>query len=307
MPVGGKAWKRALLAAMAAVLVVAAGVLGWMRANPPRHCPAGLAVLTDESNGYQRCCGQGQRLVSGSCVGAPARCAADMLVTSSGCVPRRQRVPLRAGRLVIAANDWEAEARIVPRDTPVSGFAIDSHEVVEKDWQECVEHGWCPALPLSGEPGRPMVGVTATEAERYCRFRGGALPTGDQLAFAARGPEGRRYPWGPAGALCRRAAFGLAEGPCGWGAGGPDLAGTHPLGATPQGVHDLAGNVAEWARRKPPPTEAEGEQTWEVRGGSWQDAAGAALRTWAAVVQPGASRSPTIGFRCAYFEPDGTR
>jgi len=239
----------------------------------------------------------------GRCEGVPSNCAEGMAKTATGCVAERSRVPIVGGRLVITASDWEAEARVVPRDTMVPEFAIDSHEAIEADWQECVDRGACPDLPLAGEPGRPMVGVTAAAAETYCRFRGGSLPTSDQLAFAARGDPGRRYPWGLAGAICRRAAFGLADGPCGWGATSPELAGSRPSGATPEGVHDLAGNVAEWARRSPMGSDGsniDAPTTWEVRGGSWRDAAAAALRTWAAVPQPPETQAPTIGFRCAY-------
>lgn len=294
---GGKRVARAILTVLTVGLVASAAVLGWHRANPPRHCPAGLRSLADRDSGYRRCCGQGQRLDGDRCVGAPLGCADGMDVTPAGCIAQRRQVPIAAGRLVITATDWEATSRIEPRDTEVAAFAIDSHEVVERGWQQCVAEGRCPPIPLTGEPGRPVTGVTAAEAQGYCHLRGGELPTSDQLAFAACGAAGRRYPWGATGAVCRRAVFGLIDGPCGWGARGPDLAGSRPSGATPEGVLDLAGNVAEWARR----TGDGGETTgWEVRGGSWRDAAAADLRTWAAVERDPETRSSTIGFRCVY-------
>src|SRR6185503_21054203 len=101
----------------------------------------------------------------------------------------------------------------------------------------------------------------------------GALPSRDQLAFAAAGQTGRRYAWGDTGAVCRRAAWGLASGPCAEGASGPEIAGAHPDGASPEGVLDLAGNVAEWSA----PDRADAPVA-EVRGGSFADGAASALR-----------------------------
>ncbi len=73
------------------------------------------------------------------------------------------------------------------------------------------------------------------------------------------------------------------------------MAGSHPDGASREGVHDLAGNVAEWA------TSPEGEdELADVLGGSWGDAEAAALRGWSHRSVPKTTRAPTIGFRCVY-------
>jgi formylglycine-generating enzyme required for sulfatase activity len=90
--------------------------------------------------------------------------------------------------------------------------------------------------------------MTRREAERFCEAHGGRLPTEDEwivAAVSAMNPP-RRYPWGDTGAVCRRAAWGLKDGPCARGTGGPDTVGAHPDGDSPLGLHDLAGNVAEW-------------------------------------------------------------
>src|SRR6185312_3646616 len=173
----------------------------------------------------------------------------------------------------------------------VAPFDLDALEVTESRWSACATAGACPSLELSGEPGRAVAGVTFDDASRFCAWAGGALPTRDQLAFAAAGRSGRRYAWGDTGAVCRRAAWGLVAGPCGWGARGPELAGSHPDGASPEGVLDLAGNVAEWANA------ADGSA--EVRGGSYADGAANALRAWQRRVIPPGPRSREIGFRCA--------
>ncbi|MDB4941803.1 MAG: hypothetical protein JWP97_1337, partial [Labilithrix sp.] len=113
---------------------------------------------------------------------------------------------------------------------------------------------------------------------------------------AAAGDRPRRYPWGDTGAVCRRAAWGLARGPCGKGATGPDTVGAHPDGATPLGIHDLAGNVAEWVEA----SDAAARGLAVVRGGSFETDLATDLRTWVRREVPEGTREPSIGFRCAY-------
>jgi iron(II)-dependent oxidoreductase len=72
-----------------------------------------------------------------------------------------------------------------------------------------------------------------------------------------------------------------------------ELAGSRPDGATPEGLLDITGNVAEWTR--------EPGGTFSARGGSAFSRAAADLKTWSADAHgDGSLRSPLIGFRCAY-------
>ena len=142
---------------------------------------------------------------------------------------------ITAGLLRAGAGDWEADGRVTPHDATIEPFEIDAYEVTEERYQECVAAGRCPPLPLTGEPGRALGGIPRAEAESYCGYRGGHLPTEDEWTFAAGGARPRRYPWGDTGAVCRRGAWGLSDGPCGFGFTGPELAGFHPDGASPKG------------------------------------------------------------------------
>jgi formylglycine-generating enzyme required for sulfatase activity len=160
---------------------------------------------------------------------------------------------------------------------------------------------------LSVEPGferHPVNEVTWPGARAFCAWRGARLPTEAEWEAAARGCEGRTYPWGEAAPSPERAVFGR-------GRFGTAPVGERPAGATPEGVHDLAGNVAEWTSTlyRPYPyraddgredPDADGERV--TRGGDHVfDTTPERLR---AAFRAGFSRAPHvghrhIGFRCA--------
>jgi formylglycine-generating enzyme len=276
--------------ALAGAVIAFVVIVARSRAEPPARCADGMIPIG------ARCCGEGQRLSGSSCSGVPLRCAAGMRVTPEGCIAPPRTVRIDAGLLRIGPGDWEAQGVVTPRETVVPAFAIDAYEVNEQRYAECVAAGACESIALGREPGRAVAGVTLEQAAKFCTFRGGSLPTSDQLSFAAAGVKGRRYPWGDTGAVCRRAAWGLVSGPCGRSADGPELTGAHPDGASPDGVHDLAGNVAEWTRPElpVPPSVA------QARGGCWADSAASALRSWHWRELPVTTRSAEVGFRCVY-------
>jgi formylglycine-generating enzyme len=215
--------------------------------------------------------------------------------------------------VILGPSDWEAEGRVTPRTARVASFAIDRFEVTAG---RACGHPEGAAFCDSADPARAASGVSLEQARAFCKAVGGRLPTEDEWLAASGGEKPRRYPWGDTGAVCRRAAWGLEAGPCGDGAMGPDTVGAHPEGATPLGIHDLAGNVAEWvdvpcAEPKPPASEGAAPASVEtgracpsvVRGGSWKTRLATELRTWLRHETSAATAShgdATIGFRCAY-------
>jgi formylglycine-generating enzyme required for sulfatase activity len=281
------------VAALAIALVTAVVIVAGSRAEPPARCAPGMIALG------ARCCGEGQSLDGDRCKNAPTRCAAGLEITPAGCVARPRVVRIEGGLLRVGPGDWEAQGVVAPYEATVPAFGLDALEITEARWSACAAASACPPLPLSGEPGRAIAGVTFDEAARFCAWAGGAIPTRDQLAFAAAGRTGRRYAWGDTGAVCRRAAWGLVAGPCAWGARGPEIAASHPDGASPEGALDLAGNVAEWCSGPDGATEA--------RGGSFADGAAGAIRAWQRRALPRDTRAPDVGFRCAYPDPALTR
>ncbi|HRI49873.1 MAG TPA: bifunctional serine/threonine-protein kinase/formylglycine-generating enzyme family protein [Pseudomonadota bacterium] len=168
-------------------------------------------------------------------------------------------------------------------------------------------------------PGReelPAVMVSWFLARAYCSSLGRRLPTEAEWEFAARGREGRTYPWGSVPPSCDEVVIARNEGlKC---ARLPRLekVGTHKRDQTPEGVLDLGGNVAEWVqdaftetyaacpapcrdpRAAEPPPGDNAETLRVMRGGSWsfaaQTARGATRSRYSA-----RAMSQTTGFRCA--------
>ncbi len=107
---------------------------------------------------------------------------------------------------------------------------------------------------FAAEPGfadHPVSESTWQGAVAFCAWRDARLPTEAEWEAAARGKDGRTCPWGEAPPTAQRAVFGR-------GRGETDPVGSHPKGATPEGVFDLSGNEAEWTSSlfKPYPYDA---------------------------------------------------
>lgn len=170
------------------------------------------------------------------------------------------RVELPGGehRLGTTGREWRRNGRRdidrderPAHDVVLSPYALGSHEVTVQAWRRCQIEGACPAPELAvpvHHPFQPMVGVTRGAAASFCRVRGGRLPTEAEWEAAARGIDRRTWPWGDAAPTCEHAQMMGCETTV----GGirffrePAPVGGRVLGATPEGIFDLAGNVAEW-------------------------------------------------------------
>ena len=230
-------------------------------------------------------CGAGFIPRGPRCVPADG-CPSPLVLAAGKCVAPQIRVAIPRTRLIVGPSDWEAEGKVRPRTVEAGPFWIDAFEATQESF----------AGHDVADPVRAAHGISRKEAADYCRQHQGRLPTEDEWMVAAAGPAGTRYPWGETGAVCRRAAFGLSRGPCSAEGTGPDTVGAHPTGDTSLGVHDLAGNVAEWV------TTDEVEKG-VTKGGSWRAELETELRVWARLEIDADAHDDRVGVRCAHDAP----
>jgi formylglycine-generating enzyme required for sulfatase activity len=258
---------------------------------------AAVAVGIARSNdGLVARCGKGFRARAGRCEARviAGECPKPLIAISTACDAPDVRVLVPAISFWLGPSDWEAEGRVSPRWIDVEAFRIDAFETTVGRWFGAHD----PSADTAGDGARAASGLSRDEAAAFCRSRGGRLPTEEEwMAAAAYGyPSTRRYPWGDTGAVCRRAAWGLSRGPCSVHATGPDTVGAHTDGDSALGIHDLAGNVAEWVSTDAASTNSVGV----AKGGSWQSEMASELRIWSRLEVPVTSHDPRIGVRCAY-------
>ena len=141
---------------------------------------------------------------------------------------------------------------------------------------------------------RPVIGIDWYDAYAYCRHYDKRLPTEQEWEKAARGIDGRLYPWGNAEPTSQHANYGKAD----------DMrlnfyqthltaVGSYEKGKSPFGIYDLTGNVWEWTGSD----DLYGLK--EVRGGSWHSKPGASdLRSATQNVVEPSFHSAVSGFRC---------
>jgi formylglycine-generating enzyme required for sulfatase activity len=231
------------------------------------------------------------------------------------------RLTIAAGEFVMGsapgdgANDEQPRHRVW-----ISAFELDQFEVTNRRYKVCVNSRGCTAPQMQTSHLRsgyyedehfadyPVIFVSKTQAEAYCHFAGGRLPTEAEWEKAARGqsPSLARFPWGNREPDCSLANMGGPHG-C---VGDTDRVGRRPLGQSPFGAMDMAGNVWEWVSdwyaddyyRLSPGRDPVGPVNGTlgiVRGGCWESGSDSLrvscrqptlLSTWA----------NNIGFRCAY-------
>lgn len=147
-----------------------------------------------------------------------------------------------AGEFTMGSNSGHPDERPEHRVRLSKGFWVGKCEVSVGQWKRYSrDSGAALPDPIFVPDSHPIAGVDWAAYQAYCRYYGLAMLTEAQWEWAARGPEGRQYPWGnqwDASRCCNNDN----PGPDGY----TSPVGSHPAGASWCGALDMAGNLAEW-------------------------------------------------------------
>jgi serine/threonine-protein kinase len=223
----------------------------------------------------------------------------------------------------------------------LSGYCIDKTEVTVKAYETCATEKGCTAVALTvngpnrgwtqycnddKHPDHPINCVDWNQAVAYCTWAGKRLPTEAEWEYAARGSDGRTYPWGdqaPSAKLLNACGTECIKGvqssdpsansqtmynmDDGWVSTAP--VGSFPAGASPFGVLDMAGNVYEWTADRygvysdKSASNPQGPKTGKsrvTRGGGWLSYnPDAEIRATSRIADTPSMRRVRLGFRCA--------
>ncbi len=228
-----------------------------------------------------------QRIIGTSLVAqAGARLARSKNLTTGG------MVFIRGGKFTMGSNQGNRDEQPAKR-VFVAPFYMDRTEVTNEAYARFVAATgrrppvhWIGGKYQAGTDQMPVVNVSFQDAADYARWIGKRLPTEEEWEKAARGEDGRRYPWGDSYDPGR--ANGRESGE-----GGPVMVGKFLEGESPFGVLDMAGNVSEWTD-----SWYEVRKTKVYKGGSYRDSV-ANLRCSARASFSPNRGTPDLGFRCA--------
>ncbi len=233
------------------------------------------------------------------------------------------------GEFIMGTNEGRSNER-PERNVWLPTYAIDEFEVTMTRYDTFLQATGHPPPPLwdseavSTVGDRPAVGLTWHDAQAYCKWAGKRLPAEAEWEKAARGSDGRRFPWGHMQPFVDIANYNRGV----WvsyaitlvtvKSGVKGMSIRHGLkegGKSPYGLYHMSGNAAEWvadwydrryygnAPKKNPKGPDSGNKR-VIRGGAWEDTP-VGIRATARVSAEPKYQDLTLGVRCAMDAPRG--
>ncbi|MBI5641957.1 MAG: SUMF1/EgtB/PvdO family nonheme iron enzyme [Deltaproteobacteria bacterium] len=248
-----------------------------------------------------------------------------VVILLTGCKsPPEDMIKIPKGEFIMGSNEVDREAKALQygdrrpwyanerpeRKVSLNTFHIDRTEVTNKSYKEFVDQAKHPAPPhwtggayQAELAEHPVVFVNWKDADEYCKWKGKRLPTEAEWEKAARGTDGRAFPWGNDFDIKKVNTMGEY--------GGTVPVGTLKDGQSPYGAADMSGNAQEWTADwyKPYPDSPfkdpdYGEKFKVVRGGGWGGMGHYSLQVYVRApfrnTAPPEGRFNDLGFRCVW-------
>jgi serine/threonine-protein kinase len=218
--------------------------------------------------------------------------------------PPARMVAIPSGSFTMGREHAQDSEETPAHSVTVASFYLDKTPVTNAQYAQFVRatgrvapSAWPGGNYPATQAEWPVTYVSWYDAEAYCQSIDGRLPTEAEWEYAARGTDGRLYPWGDD---FNSAPTNSAEASLGH----PEMVGAHVTAASPFGVLDMSGNVWQWTEDTYRPYPGH-RATFKipadarvVRGGSYESDKDHVTAT-ARNLDHATSRSPFIGFRCA--------
>ena len=214
-------------------------------------------------------------------------------------------------------SDYGAADEAPMHTVDLAAFYIDQYEVTNLRYSDCVKAGVC-RTPVNQSSKThpnyysnpefadyPVIQVNWEMAKTYCEWRGGRLPTEAEWEKAARGADGRTFPWGDQEPDCSYANFWISGANC---IGEVNEVGRYEKSVSPYNIFDMAGNVWEWVldwfdpgyyatSLAANPLGPDKGQHRVFRGGSWTNGIGSIRTSTRGRAFP-ANTNNNLGMRC---------
>ena len=298
LPVKNVRWRPILaVAAVAVVLLLGAGLLSLLLRSPSKRTAPAADIVPATSGPVRPETDTPETEESSAVVLPHADRRNEMVLIPEG----RFIAGMAISEIPSELKDYDGSEKLTQggrRSVFLPAFQIDKYEISNADFGAFVQatgrnppNHWKGRSPPPEIADHPVVNVTYKDAKAYAQWVGKRIPTADEWEKAARGEDGRIYPWGNTfvAGHCNTDETGIDE---------TRKMNAFPRDESPYGVIGMAGNAAEWTSSAEDSTLGNGMRV--VCGGSWLESGTiVSITSFRRTAVGNEVMRPDLGFRCA--------